>query len=316
MEKMEACLKCEVFAKNFREEDLITTLTLIKNQFEDYKAKVLGKTKQLEEAQRRLTELLTALEEARSGLEKNVEERTRELRQAQAQLVQTAKMATVGQFSAGLAHEINNPLAGILNCVRMLLADPGIKGQQRGYLELTLKGLFRIENTIKQILSFSGQPRFNPDLLNFNQLIEETLQFVKYRMSEKKIRLEQRLDEKIDFVSGDHHLLQQTFINIINNAVDALPEEGGKLTITTSHQSKEIEINFVDNGQGIKKEYLDRVFDPFFTTKETGKGVGLGLYLSYNFIQQHHGSISIHSEEGKFTAVTIKLPIVGVNNGV
>lgn len=262
-----------------------------------------------------MNELLAALEEARGDLEKKVEEGTQELRKAQTQLVQTARMATIGQFSAGIAHEVNNPLAGILNCVRVLLADPGIKDQKRGYLELTLKGLLRIENTIKQILSFSSQARFNPRPLNFNQLIEETLQFTRHRLAEKKVVLEKNLDKEIGLVSGDYQLLQQIFMNIINNAVDALSEEGGKLTITTSHRNKEIEINFRDNGKGIKKEYLDRVFDPFFTTKEIGKGVGLGLYLSYNFIQQHQGSVGIQSEEGRFTAVTIKLPILGGNDG-
>ncbi|MCM8804307.1 MAG: HAMP domain-containing histidine kinase [Candidatus Omnitrophica bacterium] len=230
-----------------------------------------------------------------------------ELNKAQSQLIQSSKMAALGQFSAGLAHEINNPLAGILNCVRILLANPEIKGQNRGYLELTLKGLIRIENTIRQILSFSRSQKLELKLLNVNKILEETLSFVEPNLKEKNIILKKNLSSENIFIFGDSNLLQSAFLNILHNSIDALPHSG-QLSVETRLVDENIEIKFIDNGVGIKKEYLDKIFEPFFTTKEPGKGTGLGLYLTYNFIHQHKGNIEVESEEGKGTVVTIKLP--------
>ncbi|MFN3966452.1 MAG: sensor histidine kinase [Endomicrobiia bacterium] len=238
-----------------------------------------------------------------------------ELKNAQTKLIQAAKMATVGQFSAGIAHEINNPLAGTLNCVRSLLSDPEIKGQRRGYLELALKGLLRIQNTIEQILSFSGQQEFKLRLSDINQLLIESLEFIKHRLTEQKIVLEQKLSESLPQILCNPHQLQQVFMNVISNALDALPV-GGNLSITTAVVGKNIEVKFIDNGKGIKEENLDKVFDPFFTTKEVGKGVGLGLFISYGIIQQHKGTIDIKSKENEGTTVTISLPILEVRNNV
>jgi signal transduction histidine kinase len=231
-----------------------------------------------------------------------------ELKDTQSQLIQTTKMATIGQFAAGIAHEINNPLAGILNCIRSLLADPEIKGQRRGYLELALKGLLRIENTIRQILSFSGRQEFKLMLTDINQLLRESLEFVKHRLIEQKIILQQNLSESLPQILCAPHQLQQVFMNVINNALDAL-SAGGKLSITTAVSNKNIEIKFIDNGKGIKEENLDKVFDPFWTTKEVGKGVGLGLSISYAIIQQHKGTINIKSKENEGTTVVITLPV-------
>lgn len=233
-----------------------------------------------------------------------------ELDRAQKKLLQTAKMATVGQFSVGIAHEINNPLAGVSNCIRTLLANPEIKSHNRGYLELSLKGLIRIENIIRQILGVSDEILFEPKLLNINLVLEESLSLSSPKLNEKKIELETKFEERPPQISGDGQLLQQVFLNIINNAVDAM-EKGGMLTVIaqTISGKKEIEVKFTDNGKGIKSQDIDKVYDPFFTTKEVGKGVGLGMYLSYNYIQRHNGTINMDSTYGKGTTVTITLPV-------
>jgi len=322
LEKMEACIKCEVFTVNFQEENSIETISLIESQFEDYKRKVIERTKQLEEANKKLMEFKltsvyilkeldkksTELLKAREDLEKRVQERTKKLHEVQTQLVQSAKMAAMGRFSAGIAHEINNPLAGMLNCVRSLLGNPGIKGENRGYLELVLKGLLRIENTIGQTLSFSGRREFKPMLSDINQLIKEALAFIKHRLEEQKIILEQNLSESLPAILVDPHQLQQVFMNVISNALYSL-SAGGTLTITTATNGKNMKIKFIDTGCGIKQEDLDKVFDPFFTTKEVGKGVGLGLSISYTIIQQHGGKIDIKSKENEGTTVTVTLPL-------
>jgi two-component system NtrC family sensor kinase len=253
------------------------------------------------------------LAKAFNEMAEKLEKVNSELKHTQSQLIQTTKMATIGQFAAGIAHEINNPLAGILNCIRSLLADPEIKGQRRGYLELALKGLLRIENTIGQILSFSGRQEFKLMLTDINQLLRESLEFVKHRLIEQKIILQLNLSESLPQILCAPHQLQQVFMNVINNALDALPT-GGKLSITTAVSNKNIEIKFIDNGKGIKEENLDKVFDPFWTTKEVGKGVGLGLYISYTIIQQHHGNINIESKENEGTTVTITLPCKDYND--
>jgi len=318
---MEACIKCEVFAVNFPKENSIETISLLGIQFEDYKRKVTEKTKQIEDANKKLIEFkLTSvyilkelnkksaeLLKAKEDLDKRVQERTKKLCEVQTQLVQSAKMAAMGRFSAGIAHEINNPLAGMLNCVRSLLGNPGIKGESRGYLELVLKGLLRIENTIGQTLSFAGRRPFQSTPSNINQLIKESLTFTKHRLLEQKITLFENLDESLPAALVDPHQLQQVFMNVIGNALYSL-SPGGTLNITTAASGKNVKIKFTDTGCGIKQEDLDKVFDPFFTTKEVGKGVGLGLSISYTIIQQHGGKIDIKSKENEGTTVTITLP--------
>lgn len=328
LEKMEECIKCEVFVKNFQEKDSIKTLSLVDRQFGDYKRKVWEKTEQLEKAKKKLADfkitsiyLLKELDKKsnellkeRENLEKRVEEKTKELGGIQRQLIQASKMAAMGRFSAGIAHEINNPLAGILNCVRSLLGDPGLTGQRKGYLELTLKGLLRIENTIGQVLSFSGNREFRPKLSDINQLIEESLTFTKHRLTEQQIILQQNLADFLPPILVDSHQIQQVFMNVTGNAVDAM-SNGGSLTITTEYQNKSVLksqaicVSFKDTGKGIKQEELDKIFDPFYTTKEVGKGVGLGLSVSYTIIQQHKGIIDIKSKENNGTTVSIILPV-------
>lgn len=322
LEKMGACIKCKVFTTNFHEKDSHETISLISSQFEDYKRRVSEKTEQLEKAKKKLVDfkitsvyLLKELDkksnellQERKNLEKRVQEKTKELRDIQTQLVQSAKMAAMGKFSAGIAHEINNPLAGILNCVRSLLGTPEIKGEKRGYLELILKGLLRIENTISQVLSFSGRQGFEPRLIDINQLIKEALAFANHKLLDKKITLRQNMSELLPPVLVDPHQIQQVFMNVIANALDALPS-GGRLSVITVSKGSYIDIKFTDNGKGIKQEDLDKIFDPFYTTKEVGKGVGLGLSITYTIIQQHNGKIDIKSKENEGTAVTITLPI-------
>ncbi len=319
---MELCLECEVFRENFSPADWEETLQVIKEQFLDYRKELEEKLSQLERMNKKLEEfritsvyLLGELHrkreelwKEREKLQKKVEEKIKEIRTMERELLQSAKMAALGRFAAGIAHEVNNPLAGILNCVRTLLGDPEIKGRRRGYLELALKGLQRIENTLKQILSFSGKREFNPQRVDINRLLQESISFTIHRIREEGITLEEKFFPGLIWVWGDPHQLQQVFLNIIANALDAM-EPGGRLSISTSLNGQTVEVRFQDTGKGIREEDLERIFDPFFTTKETGKGVGLGLSISYTIIKQHQGDIEIESELNKGTTVTVTLPI-------
>ena len=238
-----------------------------------------------------------------------------ELHDVQEQLVQTGKLASVGQFTAGIAHEINNPLGGTLNCVRRLLSSPQIRGEERQYLELTLKGLGRIESIIRQLLTFSDQRKFDLGPTDIDEVIEESLALTEHRCREQKVKIEKRLAGSLPAVSADASQIQQVFMNVIKNALDAMPT-GGRLNINSTCQAGEeersgrsVNIEFADTGPGIKKKEIARIFEPFFTRKDVGKGVGLGLWVSYGIIQRHGGMISAHSKEGEGTTISIRLPV-------
>jgi len=224
------------------------------------------------------------------------------------QLIQTRKLAFIGHFASGVAHEINNPLGGILNCTRMLLSSPAIKGEKRQYLELILKGLIRIENIVRRLLIFSHQRTFEPQLTDVHAVLQEALTFTEYRIREQGVEVEKVFSSPLPQIIAEPSQLQQVFMNIVKNALDAM-SYGGELRIETEKRDGNILIAFADTGGGIKKEDISRIFDPFFTTKEVGEGIGLGLSVSYGIIQQHEGSIRVESREGEGTTITLLLPI-------
>ena len=258
-------------------------------------------TVQLREREKELSISKRSLEEAYRDLKELDKAKTE-------QLIQTRKLAFIGHFASGVAHEINNPLGGILNCTRMLLSSPSIKGEKRQYLELTLKGLIRIEDIVRRLLIFSHQHKFEPKLTDIQAVLQEALAFIEYRAREHGVAVEKAFSSPLPQIIADPSQLQQVFMNIIKNALDAM-SHGGELRIETGKRGDSIFIVFADTGRGIKKEDVGRIFDPFFTTKEVGEGIGLGLSVSYGIIHHHDGSIRAESNEGEGTTVTILLPI-------
>ena len=323
LEKMEVCLDCDVFKQNMTEDDWQETLRVISKQFQTYHGQIAEKEKTLSESNKKLLEfkrtsiyLLKELdqkskevEEERSKLEERVQQKTEELNHIHAKLVQSTKLAALGRFSAGIAHEINNPLGAIINYSRSLAANPGIEGQNRGYLELILKGLFRIEYIVKEILRFSGGQKSEPQPTDLNHLIEDIVHFLKHKLDQKGIVCECVLTGEPTIAAVDPIQMQQVFSNVINNAVDAV-NENGQIQILTSVEKDNVHMVFKDNGRGMKKESLEKVFDPFYTTKEVGQGTGLGLFISYNILQIYNGDIRIDSKINKGTQVHIILPLM------
>lgn len=322
IEKMEVCINCHIYDKNFNINDWKSTLSLISKQFNNFRERAEIDKKNQEENQKKLKEfnitysyLLKELDKKnqeilveRENLEKNVKERTKELENLHTKLIQTSKIATIGRFSAGIAHEINNPLGAIMNYARTLLANPEIKKQNRDYLELISKGLFRIESIVRQILSYSRYSKTDLQLSNINQVINDAIVFIHHKQHEKEIKLELVLEESLPLILLNSSQIQQVFINIINNAFDALKQKG-ELRIETLHRNGMIITSFKDNGKGITKEDLGKIFDPFFTTKDVGEGTGLGLFICYNILQLYGGSIDIKSKKGEGTEVIITLPV-------
>ncbi len=234
-----------------------------------------------------------------------------DLKEAQNQLIQAEKMASLGQLSAGVAHEIKNPLTIIVQGVDYLknsTEDPKLVDAA----ERIKKAALRADNIIIDLLDYS-QPAFpkfkKSDIIH---LIEETLSLTKYQLNIKNIRINTKFASDIPKVNIDEHLIKQVFLNIVINAIDAT-EEGGSLNISVDKniedKSNFIEIIFHDNGCGISVENLRKIFDPFFTTKKTRKSTGLGLSVTRGIIRRHHGKIHINSTLGEGTEVKIKLPV-------
>ena len=257
-------------------------------------------------------------------LEQKIEERTKQLKEAQIQIVQSAKMAAVGQLGAGIAHELNNPLGGILGYAQFILEkfrkpDFGVndfKACQR-YLESIEREAARCKRIVENLLKFSRRPvAAKPEPLDMVRTIEETLSIVGHQLKLKNIKVIRDLKPNLVSVMGIVNQLQQVFTNLILNAQQAMPD-GGELRITaeniideTSQKPNGIKVEFADTGCGISKEDLPRILEPFFTTKQKEKGTGLGLAVSYQIIQEHKGNITVESEVGKGTVFTITLPAV------
>lgn len=256
------------------------------------------------------------IEKMNKELEDRVEQRTKEMKDAQVQLVQAAKMAAFGQLGAGIAHEVNNPLGGILGYAQFILgklkrSDFGIedfKDCQR-YIEYIEKESSRCKTIVENLLKFSGRPISDkPVSVEIKRVIEETLSLIGRQLSIQNIKIATDFDPELAEIKGNPNQLQQVFLNLILNAQQAMPK-GGDLRIQARNKGpKEIEIEFADTGCGIAKEHLDKVFEPFFTTKEKEKAVGIGLSISQQIIRDHQGTIEVKSEVDKGTTFTIILP--------
>lgn len=234
----------------------------------------------------------------------------KKLKETQEELIQSEKMASLGRFVAGIAHEIDNPLDGIENCIRSILKEPHNKKQTVEYLNLVLEGFSKIEAVIKQLKGYAtGYPLRRRDLI-VSELLEDTLSATEDLLEGSGIEVRRDYNGSEGVIVGDEIYLRQVFTNIIMNAIDAMPG-GGHLEITTAKDGNGfLKINFKDNGVGISEENLKKVFDPFFTTKEVGKGTGLGLSVSLGIVERHGGSMEVLSQEGKGTTVVVSLPMV------
>ncbi len=275
-----------------------------------------------------LKETRQKIEEYNRTLENKVKERTAELENAlkslketQAQLIQVEKMAAVGQLAAGVAHELNNPLGGILGYSQFALEKIHQKETSRftqednavflQYLKDIEQQTKRCRSIIQSLLKFSRASRKEEfELTDIATIIKETLVFTKHQMQKNKVSLVEKLADSLPLISGHPGQLQQVFTNLILNAVQAMPQ-GGMLTVTSKSgdDSKTVEVSFIDTGGGIEELNLDKVFEPFFTTKKVGEGTGLGLSVSYGLIKNHGGEIKVESKKDKGTIFTVILPV-------
>ncbi len=236
----------------------------------------------------------------------------RQLQETQSQLIQAEKMSALGQLAGGLAHEINNPLSGILGLTQLVLETTPADTQSHQDLKDIEKAVFRCKKIITSLLSFAHQEKFHPEPVNVNEAMEETLTLCARQMELKRVKIDRKFTDGLPMVNADFQQLMQVFLNLLTNARDAMPE-GGAITVTTRSSAigtkETVEITVSDTGAGIPQDILGKIFDPFFTTKPVGKGTGLGLSVCLGIINKHSGAITARSEAGKGSAFTVTLPV-------
>jgi signal transduction histidine kinase len=237
----------------------------------------------------------------------------RQLEDRHAEEIRRAEhLASLGQMAAGIAHEINNPIAGMLNCVRTLLK--GVKDEPRRvqYMTMLLEGLTRIGRTVGQLLSFAREAKPHLVRTEIAPILHRCLTLVEQDLAARGIACQMPTDGGLPSLLADPLLLEQVFLNILRNAIDAMPD-GGRLGVAMAVRERGaqrfFEVRVLDTGVGIPPEQLPRIFDPFFTTKPVGKGTGLGLSVSYGIVRAHGGVIEVESEVGTGSTFTVVLPI-------
>lgn len=262
------------------------------------------------------------------ALEEEVQKKTVEIVRAHDQLINAEKLASLGRMAAGVAHELNSPLTGIVTFAHLMLKRiPPEDKQDIEDLEVIIEQANRCSKIIKGLLGFSRKATAEKAMVSVNALVEGTVAMVRNQAKFHNIKINLVLDPSIPPIAVDPNQLQQVFINLLINAADAMNERG-QITIGTratggdmpeglkqgypQEAEQYVEIEFADTGPGIPEEHLSKIFEPFFTTKPVGKGTGLGLAVSYGIIKKHGGNIFVRSEAGKGARFFVRLPIEAV----
>jgi C4-dicarboxylate-specific signal transduction histidine kinase len=262
--------------------------------------------------------LAHAFEQMRASLlrhlENEAEERrrleasNRKLRETQQQLIQSERLAVVGKVAARVAHEVNNPLAIIKTAVRIIKNQTGHASPAAGNLQMIEEEISRIARIIQELLEFSRPPPAQ-ESVQVNSIIQGLERVLAQSLQEKQITPRIILDPGLPLVRISSDQLKQVILNMVRNAEDAMPR-GGELVIRTAREGDFVELSIADTGCGISEGYRERIFDPFFTTKQQGRGMGLGLAVSYGIIKAANGHIEVASEVGKGSSFRVRLPSV------
>ena len=223
------------------------------------------------------------------------------------QMSQTEKLTSLGLLAAGVAHEVNTPLAVISNYIQMLAKQMPDGDPRQSLIDKIVKQTFRASEIVNNLLNFSRTGAAEATSVDVNRVVEETLSLVAHPLKASQIQIVKDLRESLPPVRGSANKLQQVFLNLFLNARDAMPN-GGMLEVRTAADNGSVEIEIADTGAGIRREDINRIFDPFFTTKSNGRGTGLGLSVSYGIIKEHAGKIDVRSTPGKGTSFHVEFP--------
>lgn len=234
----------------------------------------------------------------------------RELTEARQHLLQSEKLAAMGRLTSQIAHELNNPLFGIMNTLELMKTEIPPTNKRRKLLDMSLSETVRLADMLKKMLSFSKPDQAERTPLNINTVIEELMVLYEKRFRENSIKVKMDLMGSPGKILASKDQLRQVFINMFSNSMYAMPD-GGNLKIATAGTSGMLHVTVEDTGTGIKPEHIKKVFDSFFTTKtDSVKGVGLGMSVCYGFVKDHDGDITVQSKYGEWTRFTIKLPLM------
>lgn len=243
---------------------------------------------------------------------KKLSEYDQHLRESQERLIQAEKLTSLGQLAASIAHEINNPLSGVLMYVQLLTKKINSyrfsKKTTLEYLEKMDSGLTHSTKVVRNLLDFARQSSPIFSQVDSNEVVNRSLDLAAHLVELKRVRVVKELDTFLPKTTADFAQLQQVCTNLIMNAVEAMPQ-GGNLTIRTSAVNDQVKIEVQDTGVGISPDNMRKLFTPFFSTKREVKGVGLGLAVSYGIIERHHGRIEVQSKEGQGATFTVYLPV-------
>ncbi|MEW5746861.1 MAG: ATP-binding protein [Nitrospirota bacterium] len=248
---------------------------------------------------------LAVLGERFNSMIERIKQANEELKKAHEKMVQSEKLASLGILASGVAHEINNPLGGLFNCLGILKQNDNPAFREK-YLGLINEGLGRIESTVNKLLWMSRKAEHAPVAVAMRNAVESVYSFIEYKLIKGRVVFVNEVPADLHFLF-DMHDLQQLLLNLFINAVHAM-EQGGTLTVRGRRDSGAVTIEVIDTGCGIAREHLGRIFDPFFTTKPPGEGTGLGLWLTYEIVRNYKGDISVESEVGKGSTFTVRIP--------
>jgi PAS domain S-box-containing protein len=232
----------------------------------------------------------------------------RALRKTQEQLLNSEKLAAMGRLTSQIAHELNNPLYGIMNTLELLKSEVKPENKRRKLLDMSLSEIVRLADMLRKMLSFSKPEQEIKKPVDLNVIADEILLLHEKQLQEHSIKIKTDFYKDLGQVHASTNQLRQVFLNMVSNARDAMPD-GGTLTVRTFAENEFAKIQFIDTGVGIRQENIDKIFDSFFTTKSSVKGVGLGLSVCYGFIKDHGGDIQVKSTLGEGTTFTILLPL-------
>ena len=235
-------------------------------------------------------------------------EMERALRRTQEQLLQSEKLAAMGRLTSQVAHELNNPLYGIMNTLELLKTEVSTQSKRRKILDMAHSETIRLSDMLRKMLSFSKPDQEERQPVDINSILDEILLLHEKQLRELDISIASDFAEDLGMVNASKNQLRQVFLNMVANARDAMPN-GGSLTVITTDDGDMVSVEITDTGMGIPEENLIKIFDSFFTTKDEVKGVGLGLSVCYGFIKDHDGDIKVQSQVGHGTTFTITLPV-------
>jgi signal transduction histidine kinase len=257
---------------------------------------------------RRSNDEIGLLAESFNEMSRKMADDIEQLRELNEQLIRTEKLAAMGTLSAGVAHEVNNPLASISSLIQMMQSKNDLNSETQERLKLISTQIGRITQVTRDMMDFARVRPAAKSLVDVNNVIETSLRLASFDKSFQRLHLKKEYAENLPMVFADHDQLQQVFLNLFLNARDAMPV-GGKLFVKTSQSNKQIKALIADSGNGIEEKNLKQIFDPFFTTKPAGKGTGLGLAVCYGIVTAHGGKIEVAPNGDGGTKFIVSFPV-------